>query len=172
MEFPEIPSFSLKIRNSETIDLTVDAEWLVCKEICIPQRKVLSLKLPQQTDKISSTNSSLIKYFRKQVPVELAWHAEVISKGKQIKLRIFMSKEELQMIDEIRMFPGIDGLIDNNAVQRFNKNTDNISLDMIAGYAIKDGLKIFEGVVRIAKIKNGKRRYRGYRINHMPISFE
>ena len=113
-----------------------------------------------------------IKNFRKQVPVDMAWHAEVISKGKQIKLKIFMSKDEVKMIDAIRLFPGIDGLIDNNGVQRFKKYTDNIVLDMTAGYAIKEGLKYFEGVIRIAKIQNGKSSYLGYQINHMPISFE
>ena len=46
----------LNVKNSETIDLTVEAEWLVCREICIPQRKVLSLKLPQKTDRISPTS--------------------------------------------------------------------------------------------------------------------
>ena len=162
----------LNVKNSETIDLTVEAEWLVCKEICIPQRKVLSLKLPQKTDEISSTSSSLIKYFRNKVPLEMAWKTEVIIKGKQIRLKIFMSKDEIKKIDEIRMFPSIDGLIDNNGVQRFSKNTDNIVLDMKAGYAIKEGLKYFEGVIRIAKIENGKSSYLGYRINHMPISFE
>ena len=162
----------INIRKLEAIDLTVAAEWLVCKEICIPQRKVLRLHLPRGAGKINPANSLLIKRFRRQVPIEMGWHSKAFSKGKLIRLKIFMSNDDIEKIDGLRVYPGIDGLIDNNALQKFNKNKSNIVIDMKAGYAIEEGLNFFEGVIRIAKIKNGKIGYRAYRIKKLPILFE
>ena len=159
----------LTVKKTGPINLKVVAEWLVCKEICIPQRKVLSLNLPAGNGEINPVNASLFKNFRRLVPEELHWPSKVFSIGNQITLIITMNMDELKSIEALRVFPGIDGLIENGEIQNFSKNKRNIIINMKAGYAIEEGLKFFEGMINIKRSHNGSLDNRSYRIKKLPL---
>ena len=159
----------LTVKKKGPINLKAVAEWLVCREICIPQRKVLSLNLPAGNGEINPVNASLFKKFRRLVPEELHWPSKVFSIGNQIKLIITMNMDELKRIESVHVFPGIDGLIENGEIQKFSKNKRNIIINMKAGYAIEEGLKFFEGMINIKRSPNGSLDNRSYRINKLPL---
>ena len=159
----------LTVKKKGPINLKAVAEWLVCREICIPQRKVLSLNLPAGNGEINPVNASLFKKFRRLVPEELHWPSKVFSIGNQITLIITMDMDELKNMNALRVFPGVDGLIENGAKQKFSKNKRNIIIDMKAGYAIEEGLKFFEGMINIKRSHNGSLDNRSYRIKKLPL---
>ena len=159
----------LTVKKKGPINLKAVAEWLVCREICIPQRKVLSLNLPAGNGEINPVNASLFKKFRRLVPEELHWPSKVFSIGNQIKLIITMNMDELKRIESVHVFPGIDGLIENGEIQKFSKNKRNIIINMKAGYAIEEGLKFFEGMINIKRSHNGSLDNRSYRIKKLPL---
>ena len=160
----------LTVKKTGPINLKATAEWLVCREICIPQRKVLSLNLPAGHGKFNPVNASLFKKFRRLVPEDLHWPSKVFSIGNQISLIITMNTDELKSIEALRVFPGIDGLIENGEIQKFSKNKNNITINMKAGYAIEEGLKFFEGMINIKRSHNGSLGNRSYRIKKIPLS--
>ena len=160
----------LTVKKTGPIYLKAVAEWLVCREICIPQRKVLSLNLPAGNGEINPVNASLFKKFRRLVPEDLHWPSKVFSIGNQISLIITMNTDELKSIEALRVFPGIDGLIENGEIQKFSKNKKNIIINMKAGYAIEEGLKFFEGMINIKRSHNGSLGNRSYRIKKIPLS--
>ena len=159
----------LTVKKKGPINLKAVAEWLVCREICIPQRKVLSLNLPAGNGEINPVNASLFKKFRRLVPEDLHWPSKVFSIGNQITLIITMNTDELKSIEALRVFPGIDGLIENGEIQKFSKNKRNITINMKAGYAIEEGLKFFEGMINIKRSHNGSLGNRSYRIKKIPL---
>ena len=159
----------LTVKKKGPINLKAVAEWLVCREICIPQRKVLSLNLPAGNGEIDPENASIFRKFRRLVPEELHWPSKVFSIGNQIKLIITMNMDELKRIESVHVFPGIDGLIENGEIQKFSKNKRNIIINMTAGYAIEEGLKFFEGMINIKRSHNGSLDNRSYRINKLPL---
>jgi len=159
----------LTVKKKGPINLKAVAEWLVCREICIPQRKVLSLNLPEGNGQINPVNASLFKKFRRLVPEELHWPSKVYSIGNQITLIITMNMDELNSIDALHVFPGIDGLIENGEIQKFSKNKRNIIINMKAGYAIEEGLKFFEGMINIKRSHNESLNNRSYRIKKLPL---
>ena len=159
----------LTVKKKGPIHLKAVAEWLVCSEICIPQRKILSLNLPAGDGKINPVNASLFKKFRRLVPEKLHWPSKVFSVGNQITLMITMNMEELKSIERLHVFPGIDGLIENGEIQKFSKNKRNITINMKAGYAIKEGLKFFEGMINIKRSYMERLDNRSYRIKNLPL---
>ena len=159
----------LTVKKNGPINLKAVAEWLVCREICIPQRKVLSLNLPAGNGEINPVNASLFKKFRRLVPEDLHWPSKVFSIGNQITLIITMNTDELKSIEALRVFPGIDGLIENGEIQKFSKNKKNIIINMKAGYAIEEGLKFFEGMINIKRSRNGSLDNQSYRIKKLPL---
>ena len=80
-----------------------------------------------------------------------------------------MNTDELKSIEALRVFPGIDGLIENGEIQKFSKNKNNITINMKAGYAIEEGLKFFEGMINIKRSHNGSLDNQSYRIKKLPL---
>ena len=83
-----------------------------------------------------------------------------------------MDKREIEEFYSFRVFPGLDGLIENSGLQTFKKNKYNIIINLMAGYAVVEGLNSFEGVIKINSIRNRETSYRAYRISPSLLTSE
>ncbi len=108
--------------------------WLVCREVCIPQKVELSLSLPVVAAgaKISS-GSPLIEQARLQLPQAPAWSARAEQHGGDVLLRL--PKEALAglKISGAEFFPLSWGQLTHSAVQVFKPEDDGAVLRLRAG---------------------------------------
>ena len=76
---------------------------------------------------------------------------------------------ELSNIQSLHFFPGIDGLIENGATQKFKILNRNIIISLKAGYAIREGLKLFSGMINLKGRYNGTFENRSYNVTNLPL---
>ena len=71
--------------------LTVHANWLVCREECIPGQASLSLDLPvvaAGTEPADSTAADSVRAALAQRPQPMSWATEVVATGEQVEIRL------------------------------------------------------------------------------------
>lgn len=71
--------------------LTVHANWLVCREECIPGQASLSLDLPvvaAGTEPADSSAADSVRAALAQRPQPMSWATEVVATGEQVEIRL------------------------------------------------------------------------------------
>ena len=105
------------LRVGRTVDLSANAKWLVCQEICIPGKARLTLSLPVRTDDAppDPTRGKLFSAARRRLPRSLPanWHAAGTSDGDDFMLAISTGKPESHAV----FFPLEPEQIDNATPQ-------------------------------------------------------
>jgi DsbC/DsbD-like thiol-disulfide interchange protein len=142
----------------------VQAKWLVCREVCIPEHAELRLTLPIGTAaKANEQNAALFKKTMKLVPQTMprAWKASVTSSKDEFLLTIHASKP----IAKAEFFPLDSGQIDNAALQKLRSSTTGFAMTLKKSDLLLKPIAILRGVLVIP----GARAYRIEAPVHLPI---
>ncbi len=98
------------------LDFGVQAKWLICREVCIPDHAELKLTLPERQVESNSQTAALFAQAKKQVPGPWpkSWIATAVSRKDDFLLTIQPGKP----VSRAEFYPLDKGQIENSAMQR------------------------------------------------------
>lgn len=133
----------------------VEAKWLICREVCLPEHARLQVGLPQASR--AAENPSSAKLFadaEKRLPKPLPhrWKASVTSKKDDFVLSILAGSR----ITEAEFFPLDPGQIDNPAPQKTQASVTGIKITLKKSDLLVKPITVLRGVLVIP----GKSAYR------------
>jgi DsbC/DsbD-like thiol-disulfide interchange protein len=117
------------ISNRMPVEFAVDAKWLVCREVCIPEHAQLQLLLPvAATAKINEPSAQLFAKTLKLIPQPLpsGWKVSFTSAKDELVLTINAGKS----ITQAEFFPLDPGQIDNPAPQKLQPSHTGATLTL------------------------------------------
>ena len=138
--------------SGKTVTLDARADWLVCKEICIPEGADLSLSLPlanrsepdpQWAAPIARTRAALPR------PLE-SWNVAATGRGAQVDLAL-TARAGGGDPGEVRFFPFNEGKIEAGAPQRLAREGSTLKLILpVASQRVGDFTRV-AGVLTASK---------------------
>jgi len=118
----------------KSVELRVSAEWLVCKESCLPGKANLVLSLPVvETERGGpSADAGLFELTRRRIPSALPddWRAEVTFGSRAVVLDIAPNLP-LPPDVSLQFFPSDKGIIDHAASQTVTRSDNWYRLEML-----------------------------------------
>jgi len=124
--------------------LHAEANWLVCKEICIPEEGRFELNLAAGTP-APSAQAPQFTVADSRTPRETGWHAAI---GPDAILRVTGAEISPAAIAEAWFMPETAGNIDHGASQKLSVGSGTLSLALIPGREFKPAATL-EGVLSI-----------------------
>ena len=118
---------SSSISNSVPVEFGVEAKWLICREVCIPEHAQLRLALPMAaTANVNEQSAPLFAKTDKLLPQALprSWRVRFTSEKDDLLLTIRAGKP----ITKAEFFPLDPGVIDNPAPQELKPIPDGATL--------------------------------------------
>jgi thiol:disulfide interchange protein DsbD len=125
-----IPAY---ISVGETLPLSATVSWLVCEEICIPQKVELALTLPVVAPGQTKTINPLIDAARAQLPQPSAWPLRLEPRANGFTLRVVGAAAQLQSATEITFFADEWGRVEHGAEQTHRVDGNDVLIELTAG---------------------------------------
>ena len=127
------------------VTLNGKAEWLECKDVCIPGSADISLTLPVKADANPSAHAALFAQARKLVPTALpGLAARGTIDADRIRLAFDLPADRKS--DSLEFFPLEEARIEPAAAQVLNRR-DGVSLYLTAAKPVKADAKSLGGVI-------------------------
>lgn len=103
-------------KPGSSVQIAVEAKWLVCREVCIPEHAQMQVSLPVGRDTKPSASAQLFSRAEKLLPQPLppGWKAS----AKSGKDDFVLSVQAGRRIQKAEFFPLEPGQVDNAAPQR------------------------------------------------------
>ena len=118
------------LASATQVSLRAKADWLVCKEICLPASADLALALPAAASAAPIDRRWMAQFAeaRARLPVEAeGWHAQAVHRDGELTVHL-AAPDGAARLDDLSFFPDREGIILNAAAQRFEHTS--------AGYAL------------------------------------
>jgi len=127
-------------------EIRVEAKWLVCREVCIPERQEIKLALPLAT--AAKLNTSVVRLFadtEKLLPKSLprGWKASAVSMKDDFMLSIAAGRQ----IIKAEFFPLDPGQIDNPAPQKLQPSATGIKITLRKSNLLSKPITVLRGVL-------------------------
>lgn len=133
------------IADTSPASLTVKADWLVCKDTCIPESAELTINLP------NNTGAEAIQQALSRVPLELYEAATYRSNDTEILLQVNLAqslRDDLREgLADAEWIPQDDGIIRNAAKQTVTLREGTLELRTARGIATP--ADIYRGVLHL-----------------------
>jgi thiol:disulfide interchange protein DsbD len=128
----------------QTVHFKARADWLICKDVCIPGGADLALTLPVRAEAAPSRHASHFASTRAQVPqpAKLGGATATIESD-----RVRFSFRATAPIDRLEFFPLEEARIEPAAVQTLRAEGEVTSLYLTAAQPIAAGFKQLKGVL-------------------------
>lgn len=126
--------------------LKAKAEWLVCKDVCIPEEAMLTLKLPvvAASPLVDARWEKSFASAKAQLPSTTLNDVTATIDGTTLLIR---GKAALGATDDLAFFPHREDVIANAAKQTLTKSADGFALTVMMAEPINKELKILDGVL-------------------------
>jgi DsbC/DsbD-like thiol-disulfide interchange protein len=137
-------------------NLTATAKWLVCREICIPDRAALSLTIKivarpshpgssAAASPLPSPAETLFARFRKLIPAAAPsnWKVRAVSEGGYIILTVEIGKPE----EQAAFYPFLPDPIENSAPQAGTRLDKGIQLKLLKSDQVVKPVAMLKGVL-------------------------
>jgi thiol:disulfide interchange protein DsbD len=131
-----------------TVSIVADARWLVCREVCIPERAQLRLELPvAQNAKDNPQSAALFAKTEKLVPRPLPrnWNASVKSEKDKFVLSVHTGKA----VTKSEFFPLEPNQIDNAAPQRVVASPQGLTIALKKSDLLTKPISVLRGVLAV-----------------------
>jgi thiol:disulfide interchange protein/DsbC/DsbD-like thiol-disulfide interchange protein len=128
------------------------AEWLVCKDICVPEKGEIDIVLPVSSNDAPGNPrmEAAIARSRNALPVEASgWKYESAIRGRTLQVRL-TPPEGAKTPDSVRFFPEREGLIEPAAPQTVVRDGRGVRIEMkladppVAGVTTVSGVAVSE----------------------------
>jgi thiol:disulfide interchange protein DsbD len=131
--------------TGKTVMLNAKAEWLECKDVCIPGSADLALTLPVRPSAGASPHAALFAETRKLVPGAMSGvTARATTEGDRIRLALTVPAD--RRIDSIEFFPLEEGRVEPAAAQVLDRS-NGTALYLTAAKPVKADAKSIAGVL-------------------------
>ncbi len=122
------------IQVGKEFPIQAKVKWLVCDEICIPQKVDLALTLPVVLPGIASGNGSpLIKAAQTTLPVNSPWPFSIAKSGNTLAIRVTDVQFKKSNIKHVWFYPEKWGKIVHNAEQPWKISGDTLEVQLRSG---------------------------------------
>ena len=148
------PVFLVPVTVSEDVPLGqatlgINATWLICEEICVPENGAFELTLPvaASADNFALGTEKIIPALE-AAPKTLVGEASFVATPEALVLKV---EAPDNFGDEIFFFPEMEGLIEPSAKQDVDVKGGNILISMKPGFAYEPAtLETVKGVIATA----------------------
>jgi len=145
-----VPIHAPQFINNEQLRglrFAVEAKWLVCREVCIPEHATLELFLQSGASKENPATANLFADAEKLLPIAMphGWKVEAESRKDSFLLTIAASKPITKAI----FFPLDSGQIDNPAPQTLQPTTQGAKITLKKSDLLIKPIKLLRGVLVI-----------------------
>jgi thiol:disulfide interchange protein/DsbC/DsbD-like thiol-disulfide interchange protein len=150
--------------SMKEITLTATVQWLICKDICIPEESEVSLTLPvlQSGETTTNINQDIFAKAESAQPKLPPLNGTATESNGELTLAIKGVPVDVSAIKTAEFFPDEWGVILYPPEQILKKNSDTLSITMKRDSRALSELKSIDGVVVITD-QSGIRT--GYRVN-------
>lgn len=121
--------------NKPELTLKGAAYWLVCEEICIPERQDIAVTL-RVAENAESINQPIFDQAERQRPQNPLWHAGFADEDKAVSLSVAIPEDILSQMADVTLIPYDIGVLNNNAVAIADfGNNDVVTFEQEKGFA-------------------------------------
>ena len=144
-----VPITAPETIDTETVTLSVDSEWLVCMDICIPEFDKQSLTLPvaKTSQTINKQDFSSALEALPSAPLNPAFSAQIIDKGESLELQI--GGQDKQDITSAFFFPETANLIQSSGEQTINQDQNGFTVTILKASATPLEIDTLSGVLQL-----------------------
>lgn len=154
------------LKPGQTLRLSAQVNWLVCKEACVPGQARLTLRLPVKDQKpsINPRVESLFTSTRENLPISLPpdWKTQGLITPKAFQL----SFQTARPFSNALFFPRHPNQVENAAPQEFHSSGKAIQLKLQRSDQMPENIDFLEGLLVVTE-KPGRRT--GYEVR-VPLS--
>ena len=132
----------------ESIQIAAEAKWLVCREVCLPERGHLDLAVPIAAT--ANTNEQSVAIFARTEkllpkPMPRAWKVSAESEKDDLVLSV----QTGQRITHAEFFPLEPGQIDNPAPQKMQPRASGLKITLKKSDLLVKPITVLRGVLAL-----------------------
>ena len=130
------------------VEIKARVEWLVCKDVCIPEQANLEIVLPVTSEKdIDERQAPIFAKARLKLPQHAPIKAYLSREREKLQISIALPGLAKNRIKTITYFPFTPNTINNSAAQTFSVNDSEIRLRLLAHEELDNTPSSFEGII-------------------------
>ena len=147
----------------QALEATAEANWLVCKDLCIPEAASFRLSLPAALGpaEIDRAAAADIERARTRLPAMPPWPARVEARDASLVLDV-ASGVDVANIGSAHFFPYEWGYVEPAGAQDFEARDGRLILRMVRGEKVPE---VLDGVLVIEERSGDTTRERGVEIS-------
>jgi DsbC/DsbD-like thiol-disulfide interchange protein len=151
--------------------LAVEAHWLVCKEVCLPEhaRTAVAVRQVATAPGLAAAHArALFNAARRRLPRPAPWPASLRVGPSNLELTLHGAAGDLRPGSPVHFVPRTWGAIDNAAVQRPEWTGADLVLGMTRGDLREAPLPLIDGVLVVGPA-SARRAGRGYDVHAVAV---
>jgi thiol:disulfide interchange protein DsbD len=153
-----------RIGTNGVAALTATANWLVCGDICVPERATFKLSLPV-VDSNTGPATALFQTYRENLPAGPPILATGSQTEDRVTLTVDASARDWGPVDRLAFFAATEGAVEPGAPQTIAIEDRKLIISVKPGFLAQDKkLTVVEGVLVSHSIVNGKIRRKGVKL--------
>lgn len=118
----------------QPLQITAEANWLVCEHECIPESGTFTLSLPTAMTSVPAvTHAALFSAARESQPQALKWPARLSVADGALNLHLALPRATAQQVRTAQFFPAEWGAIDHAAAQTVQVLDDGLLISTRKG---------------------------------------
>jgi thiol:disulfide interchange protein DsbD len=143
----------------QPLPLKAKADWLICKEICLPGGTTLTLEVPSAAGPSAPHDQwgEPVAKARAALPVEsAAWRPKASVTERNIVIDATLPESERSGVETLSFFPDSPEILDNPSPQTLEKTADGLRLLLVAAPGFTGDAKSLSGLL-VAEGPGGRR---------------
>ena len=160
-----------KALDTQSVELTAKASWLVCEQICIPESAELKLTLPVASagePPIPSQHADAFAETERSIPTPADWPATVEQSTASVTLKVGAPELDPDRVTKVEFFPDNWGLVDHAGAQKVSWTDDGVTLNLKPGELASSGIKELNGVLVLTERIGDTQARHGFTISAKP----
>jgi thiol:disulfide interchange protein DsbD len=128
-------------------DLSADVRWLVCRDVCIPGRGSVSLKLPVNGSDAPSANAGLVRTAESQLPKDLPRGVVLSGRsiGNQFVLQEASKTRQFGVVKDF--FPLEPGQLENTTIPKIEVGKDMVEITVKKSEQLSQPIQSLRGIL-------------------------
>jgi len=138
----------VSVKAGDSVQIAAEAKWLVCREVCLPERSQLRLALPvAATVKENPQSAPIFTHTLKLLPQPMprGWRAS----AKSGKDNFVLSVQAGRRIEKAEFFPLEPGQIDNPAPQKLEPLATGLKITLKKSDLLVKPIPVLRGVLAL-----------------------
>jgi DsbC/DsbD-like thiol-disulfide interchange protein len=142
-----VPLHAPQATPAKTADIEVQAKWLICREVCLPDRAQLHLALPVKRGPGDAAGASSFNDAQKLVPKPppRSWRINAVSHQDAFVLSVQMGKSN--GADRVEFFPLNLAQVDNAAAQKISRSDNGMWITLKKSEQLVKPVSVLRGVL-------------------------